>query len=145
MQVVEIQNEGLPNSVSGGAFLDWRAHQRQFDSLTLTDRVSLNVRGSFGPERLRGMNVTHEFFAVFGIRPFMGQAFLPEDDRPGGANDVVILTEELWRSRFGGDASLLGRPVVLDEVPRTVVGIVTPVRRQRVGQPCLRPAPAPSR
>jgi predicted permease len=124
VQVVEIQNEGLPNSVSGGAFLDWRAHQRQFDGLTLTDRVSLNVRGSFGPERLRGMMVTHEFFAVFGIRPFLGRAFLPEDDRPGGTNDVVILTEELWRSRFGGDASLLGRPVVLDEVPRTVVGIV---------------------
>jgi predicted permease len=121
--VSETLDNGSPNSVSGGAFLDWREHQTQFDALTLTSPVTYNLRGDV-PERLGGMEVSHEFLKVLGVAPLLGRGFLPEDDRPGGQNDVVMITEELWRSHFGADAAMVGRTIVLDEVPRTVIGVL---------------------
>jgi predicted permease len=121
--VSETLENGSPNSVAGGVFLDWRAHQTQFDALVLTGQVSYNLRGNGAPERLRGMEVSHEFLKVLGVPPLLGRGFLPEDDRPGGRNDVVMITEEMWRSRLGGDPSIVGRSILLDEVPRTVIGV----------------------
>ena len=124
VEVFEINDSGRRNSVSGGAFLDWREHQTQFDSLTLVGPVTANLRATAAPERLTGLEVSHDFLRVFGITPILGSGFLPEHDTPGASNDVVILTEELWRSRFGSDPSVVGTSVVLDEVPRTVLGIL---------------------
>jgi predicted permease len=124
VMVSETLPNGNQNSVSGGAFLDWREHQTQFDALVLTGRVSYNLRTDGPPERLRGMEVSHEFLKVLGIPPLLGRGFVAEDDRPGGRNDVVLITEELWRSRFGADPGIVGRSIVLDEVPRTVIGVL---------------------
>ena len=123
MLVSETREDGGANSVSGGAFLDWRTHQTTFDALTLTSPVSYNLRGDV-PERLNGVEVSHEFLKVLGIPPLLGRGFLPTEDRPGGQSNVVMITEELWRSRFGADAGLVGRTIVLDEVPRTVIGVL---------------------
>jgi predicted permease len=123
MMVSETLDDGSPNAVSGGVFLDWRAHQTQFDALTLTGPVTYNLRGDV-PERLNGMEVSHEFLKVLGIPPLLGRGFLPHDDRPGGRNDVVMITEDLWRSRFGADVAIVGKTIVLDEVPRTVIGVL---------------------
>jgi predicted permease len=122
--VSETLENGNPNSSSGGAFLDWRTHQTQFSALMLTGRVSYNLRGVGTPERLTGMEVSHEFLDVLGIPPLIGRGFLPEEDRPGGPNSVVMITEELWRSRLGADPSIVGRTIVLDEIPRTVIGVL---------------------
>ena len=122
--VSETLENGNPNSSSGGAFLDWRTHQTRFDALALTAPVSYNLRGEGAPERLTGMEVSHEFLQVLGIPPLLGRGFLPEEDRPGGHNDVVMITEELWRSRFAADPSIVGRRITLDEVPRTVIGVL---------------------
>ena len=124
VMVSETLENGNPNSSSGGAFLDWRARQTQFDALTLTGRVSANLRGDGAPVRLNGMEVSHEFLQVLGIPPLLGRGFLPDEDRPGGRNDVVLVTEGLWRSRFGGDPAIVGRDIVLDDVPRTVIGVL---------------------
>ena len=124
MIVSETLENGNQNSVSGGAYLDWRSGQTQFDALMLSGRVSYNLRAGAIPERLSGMEVTHEFLDVLGIAPLLGRGFLPDDDRPGGRNDVVMITEELWRSRLAGDPGIVGRTIVLDEVPRTVIGVL---------------------
>jgi predicted permease len=122
--VSETLENGNRNSSSGGAFLDWRTHQTQFDALVLTGRVSYNLRGEGVPERLTGMEVSHELLDVLRIPPLLGRGFLPDEDRPGGPTNVVLLTEELWRSRFGADPSIVGRTIVLDEIPRTVIGVL---------------------
>jgi predicted permease len=122
--VSETLENGNPNSTSGGAFMDWRTHQRGFQALALTGRVAQNLRGDGAPERLTGMEVSHEFLDVLGIPPLLGRGFLPDEDRPGGRTDVVMLTEELWRSRFAADPAIVGHPIVLDEVRRTVVGVL---------------------
>src|SRR5690606_29038317 len=75
-------------------------------------------------ERLSGVEASHELTSVLAITPLLGRGFLPDEDRPGGPNHVVMLTEELWRSRFGGDPDIIGRAVVLDEVPQTVIGVL---------------------
>jgi predicted permease len=123
MMVSEVRADGGQNSVAGGAFLDWREHQKTFDALTMTTAVSYNLRGEI-PERLNGMEVSHEFLKVLGISPLLGRGFLADEDRPGGRTNVVMLTEDLWRSRFGADAGIVGRTIVLDEVPRTVIGVL---------------------
>jgi hypothetical protein len=104
VMVSETLENGSQNSVAGGVFLDWRRHQTQFHALVLTGRVSYNLRHGGATERLRGMEVSHEFLDVLGIPPLVGRGFIEDDDRPGGRNDVVLITEELWRSRFGADA-----------------------------------------
>jgi predicted permease len=124
VMVSETLENGSQNSVAGGVFLDWRRHQTQFHALVLTARVSYNLRHGGATERLRGMEVSHEFLDVLGIPPLVGRGFIEDDDRPGGRNDVVVITEELWRSRFGADPSIVGRAITLDEVPRTVIGVL---------------------
>jgi predicted permease len=124
VQVLEVGDAGTPNPVAGGAFLDWQAHQTQFDSLVLIATVSANLRSGGPPERVIGLEVSHDFVRVLGIPALLGTGFLPEHDRPGGTNNVVLLTEELWRSRFGGDPSIVGTSIVMDEVPRTVIGVL---------------------
>jgi predicted permease len=123
MLVSETRADGGANSVSGGAFLDWREHQKTFDALMITTPVSYNLRGDV-PERLNGVEVSHEFLKVLGISPLLGRGFRQDEDRPGGQTNVVMITEDFWRSRFGADAGIVGRTMVLDEVPRTVIGVL---------------------
>jgi len=121
--VSETREDGGQNSTSGGAFLDWRASHQGFEALVLTGRVTANLRRGT-TERLTGMEVSHEFMQVLGIGPLLGRGFRPDDDRPGGNNAVVMLSEELWRSRFGADPSVIGSTIVLDEVPQEVIGVL---------------------
>lgn len=124
VEVFERLENGSRNSVSGGAYLDWKKHSTQFEAIAILDRVTYNLRGNGMPEQLRGIAASHDLLQVLGVGPLLGRGFIEEDDRPGGRNDVVILTEELWRSRFGGDAAILNTSIILDEVSRTVVGIL---------------------
>jgi predicted permease len=125
VHVYETMDTGGRNSVSGGAYLDWRTHSTRLDSVTLTAPTTANLRRGRGTaDRLSGLEVSHEFLRVFGVAPILGRGFGPDDDRPGGRNDVVLLSEGLWRSRFASDPALVGGTITLDERPRTVIGIV---------------------
>lgn len=75
--------------------------------------------------RVRGARVTANFFDVLGARPAIGRAFAPGEDRPG-VNRVVVLSHRLWQERLHGDPSAIGRQVVVNDVPRTIVGIMPP-------------------
>jgi predicted permease len=124
VEVFERLPNGNQNSVAGGVFLDWKTRSTQFDAMAIFDIVRYNLRGDGAPERLMGTAASHDFPHVLGVRPLLGRGFIEEDDRPGGRNDVVIITEELWRSRFGGDPSIVNSQIVLDDVSRTVVGVL---------------------
>jgi predicted permease len=125
VEITELLDDGSRNSVSAGAFADWRGNATRLDSAVLMGSVTANLRrGRGAAERIAGARVTHELLRVFGLSPVLGRSFGPDDDRPGGAADVVLLTETLWRTRFGADASIVGTSVTLDERPRTVIGVV---------------------
>jgi putative ABC transport system permease protein len=84
--------------------------------------MSLTLIGAGDPERLRGMRVTDGFFAMLGARPQIGRDFLPEEDR-AGRNNVVILSHGLWQKRFGGDPGVVNRAITLSGRSYTVIGV----------------------
>ncbi len=75
--------------------------------------------------RVRGARVTASFFDVLGVRPALGRGFAPGEDRPG-AGRVVVLSHRIWQERLRGDPGAIGRQIVVNDVPRTIVGIMPP-------------------
>jgi putative ABC transport system permease protein len=100
-------------------------HVPALESLAAWHYVSMDLSGTGHPEALEGNAVGADFFAVLGTGPVLGRAFLTEEDREGGAK-VVILSDALWRSRFGADPDILGRSVRLDRQAYAVVGVLPP-------------------
>src|SRR5262245_54387931 len=110
--------------VSFPNFADWRAQHRGFEQMTaFRQGQNFNLTGSGEPERLSGMEVTHEYFSVLGEEPLLGRVFLPEDDEAGAA-PVVVLKYSFWQRRFGGDPNILGKQVTLNTEICTVIGVM---------------------
>ena len=86
---------------------------------------SIALTGDGEPAQLVGARTSGGFFDGLGVRPVLGRSFTAEDSRPG-SSDVVMLSYELWRSRFGGDPGAVGRRVTLDGLPHTIVGVMPP-------------------
>ena len=108
-----------------GTYDELRGRSRSFESLAAADiwRPSLTAGGN--PEQLQGQRVSASYFSVFGVGPSLGREFTAAEDQPGGPN-VAILSDGLWRRRFGADASIIGRVIELDGDVFTVVGVMPP-------------------
>jgi putative ABC transport system permease protein len=104
-------------------FRDWSERNATFQSMAAAFPYSRRMTGLDGTvEQIRGQQVTPRFFDVLGIRAIAGRTFLPVD--VALPPNVVVLSEGLWRTRFSGDPTLVGRTIRLDGQPFTVVGIV---------------------
>jgi len=112
-------------TVAAANLMDYRTQKNSFVSLAGFAVTGMNITESGPPDRLFGEEVTANYFSTLGVSPAQGRAFLPDEDRPG-ANKVVIVSDELWRSRFGGDPYFLGKSVTLENEKYTVVGIMPP-------------------
>jgi predicted permease len=85
--------------------------------------VFLESEGS--TEWVYGQIVSSNFFDVLEIRPLLGRTFLPDEDKNFGGNPVIVIGEELWKRRFGSDPSIVGRTVLINRHPVTIIGVVT--------------------
>jgi putative ABC transport system permease protein len=115
-------------STSNTSFMtveDWRAQATTLESIAAFRSWKPTLVGAGDPERIGGMRVSHDFFPLLGIQPALGRTFTPEEDRPD-ASRVVVLSNELWTSRFGADPEIVGRPVTLNGESFTVVGVMPP-------------------
>ncbi len=83
----------------------------------------MNLTGMGAPQRVYGERVTAGYFPVLGVRPQLGRTFTPEEDRPGAAA-VVVLTQEFWAGRLGGDTAVLDRTILLDGHIYQVIGVM---------------------
>jgi putative ABC transport system permease protein len=110
-------------SFSVANFEDLLDQNRVFESLFAVRSQDYVLTGEGEAERLAGRQVTSGFFDTLRVRPVIGRAFTPEEDRPG-AERVALLGEGLWLRRFGGDPGVLGHRLVLDGEPYTVVGVL---------------------
>ena len=111
------------NRVSPLNFLDWSEQQQAFASVAAIAGGGRTLTGSGGQaERIPGQAVTWQFFDVLGIRPIAGATFTADDS--ANRRTLVVLSERLWRSRFGGEPSIIGRAITLDGQPYTVIGVV---------------------
>jgi putative ABC transport system permease protein len=112
----------LDGSVSVGNYTDWQTLTSSFDMLA-AERLGNFTLGATPPERVTGGRVTHDFFSVFGQPPLLGRTFRADEDAPG-SDHVVVLSEGLWRTRFGADSGILGRVITLNAEPSTVIGVM---------------------
>ncbi|HEU5358033.1 MAG TPA: ABC transporter permease [Gemmatimonadales bacterium] len=102
---------------------DWRAHPEIFDQVGSYSTGGMNLAAGSGAERVKTALVTTTFFDLLGARPALGRAFGTDEGEPGRGG-VVILSDGLWRTRFGGDHGVLGRTVTLNERPFVVIGVM---------------------
>ncbi|HLW80234.1 MAG TPA: ABC transporter permease, partial [Terriglobia bacterium] len=130
MRVVSVRTreKAVDDNVSYPDFLDWRAQNHVFEQMAVfrTDNTTLTGQGE--PANLASAVVSADLFSLLGVKPALGRAFLPEEDKPGGAGggDAVILGHRLWESRFGAAPDIVGRTLRLDNRPFTVVGVMPP-------------------
>jgi len=109
--------------VSAGNFNDWKAQSTVFARMSALQTASFNLASGESAERVAGSKVSVDFLETFGIQPLRGRFFTPEENQPG-RDQVVVLSEKLWRSQFGSDPDILGKPVQIDGVANTVVGVL---------------------
>jgi putative ABC transport system permease protein len=110
-------------NISPANFLDFREQSKgTLDTLVALEYWNANLRGNDTPERVSGFKVSPGFFQSLGVKLDSGRGFLGEEGNAGAAPSVVI-GHGLWQRAFGGDASVVGRSVVMDGVGYTVVGI----------------------
>jgi len=106
-------------------YLSWKEYNHSFEDLGAAGFASYALSGRGDPEQFLGGPITPSFLPVLGIAPVLGRGFREGEDRPG--NDaVVMISEGLWKRRFGGDPAIIGSHIAVDGIDRSVVGIAPP-------------------
>ncbi len=104
--------------------VDWRAASPSFESIALMLRAwDFSVSGDGDPLRLQGVVTEPEYFATLQVAPLAGRVFTAADNRVGGPW-VALISEGLWKSRFGGAPDIVGRTITLSDNPTTVIGVM---------------------
>jgi predicted permease len=112
--------------ISDRDYLAFRKQDKAFESVaSFTTGTTANLTGAGDPAQIPVAYVTSEFFSTLRTSPEIGRGFVERDGKPGG-DDVVVLSHEVWKERFGSDARILRRTVKLDSVERTVIGVMPP-------------------
>lgn len=112
-------------SVSPANYLDWQTQNGSFEQMAAYGFTSFNVGGGDRPEAIKGSAIAPDFFSILRTAPALGRTFSPEEDRPGQGH-VVVLGNTLWRDHFAGDPGIIGRDILLDSQPYTVIGVMPP-------------------
>ncbi len=114
---------GFANNTPAPAnYLDWRAQNHVFTDMAATRFVTASLTGDGQPEQLSGKKVTPNFFDVLGVQPVVGRPFTVEEDK--AQSPVAVLGYNLWRRRFGGDESIIGRAILMNGIQTKVVGVM---------------------
>jgi predicted permease len=113
------------NIVAGGSFAAWKSQAKSFEQLAIKQWMHYNLAGTGGqlPEVALAHTASWNLFSTLGVQPALGRVFTAADDRPEAAA-TVVLTWGLWKRRYGGDPAILGKSVLLDERPYTVIGVL---------------------
>src|SRR4051794_22310479 len=104
---------------------DWREQNTAFTGIAAYQSAGYSLQSNDYSERVPAATVTANFFDVVGAGPRLGRAFQQGEDAPG-RNHVVILSDAVWQRRFGGDASVVGRSIILAGESYSVIGVMPP-------------------
>jgi putative ABC transport system permease protein len=116
-------------------YLDWQKQSRSFDALGVIRGQSVNLTGGDQPERITGSFVTANVFGMIGATPAQGRLFTAQETEVATKQPVAVITDDCWRTRFGARPDMIGRTLVLNGVPFTVVGITQPDVSAPLGTP----------
>ncbi len=104
---------------------EWRERGTSFEAIAGLQYRSFTIGDQNDPQRYAGAAVGHELFPMLGVDPQLGRGFSADDDRPG-AEPVVLLSDVLWQQRYHGDPGIIGRAILVNSRPHTVVGVMPP-------------------
>lgn len=106
-------------------FLDWKSRSHSFQTLDAAANNRLTLTGDGDAEQIAGLAVTATFFETLGVRPTAGRTFVAGEDQPG-RTQTVVLSDRLWRRRYGADPAVLGKTIALNGRPFIAIGIMPP-------------------
>jgi putative ABC transport system permease protein len=111
--------------VAPATFLDIRRQNRTFTSIGAAEMWGCALTGEGAPEQIAGLRMSSSIFDVLGMQPLLGRVFRADEEEQG-KHRVAVLTHKLFQRRFGGDASIVGRGIVLHGETYTVIGVMPP-------------------
>ncbi|HEX5423483.1 MAG TPA: ABC transporter permease [Candidatus Acidoferrales bacterium] len=115
--------DGYPKiGISPEDFTVYEREQKSFESVGAFDDKYVGLSGGGQPERILAARVSASIFPMLGIQPLLGRTFTPQEDKLG--KNVVILSYALWQRRYGASRRVIGKTVVLDRIPYTVIGVM---------------------
>jgi len=119
---------GIPGLTSQANLRDWRKLDQSFEGLaaflpSFSERSGFTLSGNGEPARLNCAFVTGDFLEVLGVQPQLGRGFVSEERKPNGPK-AVILTDQFWRHQFHADPGIIGRPVIINNLSWTMVGVL---------------------
>src|SRR5215475_1245204 len=135
--------------VTPADFLDYREQSQSFAQIaaSVSDGIAMNLSGGGEPEQIKGGYVTANYLDVFGVKPALGRTFVAEEGLEGGER-VVVLSQSLWRRRYGADPAIINQKITLDKRAFTVIGVMPPQfqypKGAEIWQPFSFPASAQS-
>jgi putative ABC transport system permease protein len=119
----ELRNDGSRADGTFGMYRELVDRNRSFEAIAVFRSWQPTITGEGQPERFDGQRVSASYFQVMGVPPVRGRDFEPSDDQMNGPN-VIIISDNLWRRRFGGDQAIIGRQITLDGNSFSVVGVM---------------------
>ena len=123
VRVLEKPPGGGRNGISTLNYLDWQKDNTVFEYMAAQTGGSVTLTGINEPVKLRGSRVSPHYFDIFGVKPVLGRTFAADEDQLGKER-VAVLSHALWDSQFGADPNVVGRTILLDGQPHTVIGVL---------------------
>jgi putative ABC transport system permease protein len=120
----ETFGQGFEGSVAGPNVVDWRTRSHSFSGMLAFRASSRALVGDGEPEQVFTAMVSADFFRTLGVPPALGRGFADGEDQ--GVGTVAVLSDGLWRSRYGADPNVIGRTITLSGQPYTVIGVAPP-------------------
>ena len=123
VRILERNPSGSTSWFSAPTYLDWRANNTVFEPMAAMQQGLLTLTTTHDTVALRVGRVTADYFKVFGIRAALGRTFAEDEDAPGKDN-VIVLSDALWRTQFAADTRIVGSTIQLDNEAHTVIGVM---------------------
>lgn len=119
--------EATPNfpngSISYPNFLDWQRDNRSFEAMAAFRSTDGSITGVGQPENVRAQRISATFFPILGVNPILGRNFTPEEDQRG-AGPTALISEGLWKRKFGSDRNVIGKRLIVAGQARTIIGVI---------------------
>ena len=113
------------NVINLGNFFDWKDQNSVFSDMAAFFDFNANLTGDGEPEEISSQIATPNLFSLLGVKPIYGRTFAPDEGKLGQPK-IMVIGYDLWQRRFGGDPSIVGRKITLDNEPHEIVGVLPP-------------------
>jgi predicted permease len=117
------EDRGVGDEISYPDFIDYRDQSTSFEAIAAEDMLGVALDSDNQSDVIWGQAVSGSYFDVVRIKPIVGRAFLPEEDKVAGAHPVVVMSHSLWQRRFGSDPNIVGKTIRLSNRGYEVIGV----------------------